>query len=125
MIRGMSSIRSAIPGRPYAWVGVRIESVRLHAGWTVTEMATVMKTTAPRYTDIQYGRVLPDAEKLEPLLERFGLSLDYLYLGRKTLLTWGVVEALEEKQRELVGEDGKPLGTRPRGRPRPGRQRNQ
>lgn len=119
MIRNMS-IRSGIPGRPYAWVGVRIESIRQHSGLTVSEMATLMKTTAPRYTDIQYGRALPDPEKLEPLIDRFGVSLDYLYLGRKTLVCWGILEALEARQRDLVGPDGKPLGTRRPGRPRPG-----
>ncbi|WP_281262087.1 helix-turn-helix domain-containing protein [Azospirillum thermophilum] len=110
------AIRSNTPGRPYLLVGQRIEALRLYAGLTVTEMAEVMGTSQSRYTTIQYGRALPDAEKLEPLCVRWGLSLDWIYRGDRRLMPVGIMDELDVKLQTLVDEEGRPHQRRP-GRP--------
>lgn len=110
------AIRSNFPGRPYLEVGQRIEATRLYAKLTVLEMAALMRVAPPRYTVIQYGRALPDAEKLEPLCEHFGLSLDWLFRGDRRLLPIGIAQELDRHLKSLVDEQGQPLRRKP-GRP--------
>lgn len=110
-----TAIRSSNPDRPYLEVGQRIEAVRLYAGLTVIEMAALMKIGQSRYTVLQYGRALPDAEKLEPLCLRYGVTLDWLYRGDMRLLPYALVEELE-RHRLSLNEHGHPH-KRPPGRP--------
>jgi len=109
-------IRSKFPERPYLEVGQRLEATRLLAGLTVIEMSALMGVAQSRYTFLQYGRALPDAEKLEPLCEHFGLSLDWLYRGDARLIPMGIHEKLHQHLESLVDEEGRPHQRKP-GRP--------
>lgn len=109
-------IRSRHPDRRYLEVGQRIEAVRLFAGLTTIEMAVLMGISQGRYTTLHYGRALPDAEKLEPLCERFGVSLDWLYRGDSRLMPMGIWEGVKAQLEKLVDEHGHPHH-RPPGRP--------
>ncbi|MBP2233123.1 transcriptional regulator with XRE-family HTH domain [Azospirillum agricola] len=109
-------IRSKFPERPYLEVGQRVEATRLLAGLTVIEMAELMGVSQSRYTVLQYGRALPDAEKLEPLCDHFGLSLDWLYRGITAMIPLGIHRQLEQHLQSLVDEEGRPHQRKP-GRP--------
>lgn len=109
-------IRSKFPERPYLEVGQRVEATRLFAGLTVIEMAELMGVSQSRYTVLQYGRALPDAEKLEPLCVHFGLSLDWLYRGDQRLIPIGIARELDSHLQSLVDSEGRPHQRKP-GRP--------
>ncbi len=109
-------IRSRHPERRYLEVGQRVEAVRLFAGLTTIEMAALMGIGQARYVLIHYGRVLPDAEKLEPLCERWGVSLDWLYRGDPKMMPVGVWDGIKAQLQTLVDEHGQPI-KRKSGRP--------
>ncbi|QCO07562.1 XRE family transcriptional regulator (plasmid) [Azospirillum argentinense] len=117
IIPAMKPIRSNSPGRPYLEVGQRIEATRLWAGLTVIQMAELMRTTPPRYSDLQYGRALPDTEKVEPLCVRYGVTLDWIYREDERLMPVGIIEGIKAQLRTLVDAEGKPLKRKP-GRPK-------
>lgn len=117
IIPAMKPIRSSSPGRPYLEVGQRIEATRLWAGLTVIQMAELMRTTPPRYSDLQYGRALPDTEKVEPLCVRYGVTLDWIYRDDERLMPVGIIDGIKAHLRTLVDAEGKPLKRKP-GRPK-------
>ena len=65
-------------------IGQRISHLRKHNAMTQEELADVLGTTRQAISKWESGKSLPDIDYVIKIGEHFGVSMDYLLLGRTT-----------------------------------------
>lgn len=101
----------SVPYSPEA-VGHRLKVIRRAFGLTQAQVADIIGCTVANVSNMESGRQRPTILQAMRLGEVFGLTLDYIFLGRPTLLPLETIRRLEAAEDALAEEPQR------RGRPR-------
>ncbi len=80
-------------------MGARLRLVRLALGLPAGRMAAEFNVTASRWSHWEHGRHPADLLIMARLCRRYGVTLDYLYLGSESGLPKKLFDAIRDASR--------------------------
>jgi transcriptional regulator with XRE-family HTH domain len=80
-------------------VGARLRLVRLALGLQAVQLSAELGAAPPRWSQWEHGRHLADLRVMVRLARRYGVPLDFLYLGSESAVPKKLFDAMREVRR--------------------------
>lgn len=85
-------------------IGARLAQMRTALGANQKMLSELVGCVPSSWHNYERGKQLLPVQYAALLSERYGVPLDWLYLGRKALLPYNIAQSIEKTEREAHGQ---------------------